>query len=94
MINLKDKMVDQERDSTGGAGAIGLDGEAVNGNIKKNGFVGQSEMGCTANGNHAGSSRESFRTYKRRKRAQAVEDVRSSGDLAGQIKEKVHWHLI
>ncbi|KAL3504305.1 hypothetical protein ACH5RR_034146 [Cinchona calisaya] len=81
-------MVDQVRDSTGGDGVMQSHGEAVNGNIKENGFVVQPENERTANGNHAGSSGESFRTYKRRKRAQAVEDVRSSGDFAGLIKEK------
>ncbi|XP_027094712.1 PHD finger protein EHD3-like isoform X2 [Coffea arabica] len=97
-------MVDQDGDNTGSAGVMGSVGEAVDGNINTNGFVVQSENGRTANGNFAGSSgesfqtangniagssRESFRTYKRRKRAQAVEDVRSSGDLAGQIEEKL-----
>lgn len=93
----------EEQATTSVDDVVVSDGVAVNMNVQVNGFLAEAVKGQTPfadsagslgdgffafrSGSLAGSSGDSFRTYKRRKRAQA-EDMKLPGNVASQIEEK------
>lgn len=101
-------MVGEEQATAGADDVVVSDGVAVNINTQANGFVAEDEKGRTTcansagslgdgsfafrSGNTPGSSGDGFRTYKRRKHAQA-EDTKVSASVASQIEEKVIFIL-